>query len=223
MPKFVIDAINNRRNMRKLICIVLIALFILGCAGPTKVTYQELPKEKPLAIQINGVTFRVVSFGTTDDWSELEVAIANETDEDITFDATQVFLTNEKGYDLIPLTAYEINERVHRKTGKWINPLTVGAIAAGIAAIIAPSSKDRTAFGRAALAITGAAVVSELAKRQTAGADVQRKEDLLLRSYKIPPHLQLGGVLYYRATEGMKGAKAFILVKGTEEFFQIQF
>jgi len=44
-------------------------------------------------------------------------------------------------------------------------PLTVGAIAAGIAAIIAPSSQDRTNFARATLALAGAAGVSELAKR----------------------------------------------------------
>lgn len=208
--------------MNKIACIFLITFFISGCAGPTKPTYQELPKEKPLAVKINGVTLRLISFGYTKDWSELEVAIANETDEEIYFDATQIFLTNEKGYDLIPLKAYEVNERVHRKTGKWITPLTIGVIATGIAAIIAPSSQDRTAFARAALALAGAAGTAELAKRQTAGADIQRKEDLLLKSYKISPHLQLGGVLYYRATEGIKGVKAFITVKGTEEFFNIE-
>ncbi len=208
--------------MNKIVCIFLIAFFISGCAGATKPTYRELPKEKPLAVKINGVTLRLISFGYTKGWSELEVSIANETDEEIYFDATQVFLTNEKGYDLIPLKAYEVNERVHRKTGKWITPLTVGAIASGIAAIIAPSSQDRTAFARAALALAGAAGTAELAKRQTAGADIQRKEDLLLKSYKIPPHLQLGGVLYYRATEDIKGVKAFITVKGTEEFFHIE-
>jgi hypothetical protein len=206
----------------KIVCIFLIAFFISGCAGPTKPTYQELPKEKPLAIKTNGVTLRLISFGYTKNWSGLEVAIANETDEEIYFDATQVFLTNEKGYDLIPLKSYEINERVHRKTGKWITPLTVGAIATGIAAIIAPSSQDRTTFARAALALAGAAGTAELAKRQTAEADIERKEDLLLKSYKIPPHLQLGGVLYYRAAEGIKGVKAFITVKGTEEFFHIE-
>lgn len=209
-------------KVNKIVCIFLIAFLIFGCAGPTKLTYRELPKDKPLAVKINGVTFRLISFGYTKDWSELEVAVANESDEEINFDATQVFLTSEKGYDLIPLKAYEVNERVHRKTGKWITPLTVGAIAAGIAAIIAPSSKDRTAFARATLALAGAAGTAELAKRQTAEADIQRKEDLLMRSYKIFPHLQLGGVLYYRATEGIKGVKAFIKVKGTEEFFNIE-
>lgn len=202
--------------------IVLFAvLSLLACAGPTKVTYQELPKDKPLAIQINDVTFRIISFGYTKDWSELEVSVANETQEEIDFDASQVYLMNEKGYDLIPLKAYEINERVHRKTGKWVTPLTVGAIVSGIAAIIAPSSKDRTAFARATLALVGAAATTELAKRQSATADIQRKEDLLLKSYKIQPNLQLGGVLYYRSTEGIKGAKAFIKIKGAEEFFHI--
>ena len=208
--------------MKRTTCIFLVLSFIFGCAGPTRLTYQELPKEKPLAMEINGVTLRIVSFGYTKDWSELEISIANETDEVIDFDATQVYLTNEKGYDLIPLGTYEINERVHRKTGKWITPLTVGAIASGIAAIIAPSSKDRAAFARAALALVGAAGTAELAKRQTVEADIKRKEDVLLKSYKIPSHLQLGGILYYRTTEGMRGVKAFIKVKGVEEYFHIE-
>ncbi len=203
--------------------IVIFAVFsLLNCAGPTKITYQELPKDKLLAMQINGVRFRVVSFGYTRDWSELEVSVANETGEEIDFDASQVYLTNEKGYDLIPLKAYEINERVQRKTGKWVTPLTVGAIASGIAAIIAPSSKDRTAFARATLALIGAAATTELAKRQSATADIQRKEDLLLKSYVIQPNLELGGVLYYRATKEIKGAKAFIRIKGIDEFFHIE-
>jgi len=209
-------------TVNRIICLSLIVFLVFSCAGPTKLTYQELPKDKSLAMKINGVTLRLISFGYTKDWSELEVSVANESDEEINFDSTQVFLTNEKGYDLIPLKAYEINERVHRKTGKWITPLTVGAIAAGIAAIIAPSSQDRTNFARATLALAGAAGVSELAKRQTTEADVQRKEDLLLKSYKISPGLQLGGVLYYCAAEGIKGVKAFIKVKGTEEFFHIE-
>ena len=208
--------------MKRTVCIFLIlSSFIFGCAA-TKLTYQELPKDKTLAMKINGVTLRVVSFGYTKNWSELEIAIANETDEAIDFDATQVYITNEKGYDLIPLRAHEINERVYRKTGKWITPLTIGAIASSIAAVIAPSSKDRTAFARAALALVGAAGTTELAKRQTAEADIQRREDILLKSYKIPSNLQLGGVLYYRATEGIQGVKAFIKVKGIEEFFHIE-
>jgi len=206
--------------MKRIFSIFLVVAFIFAC-GPTKLTYQELPKDKPLAMKINGVTLRVVSFGHTKDWSELEIAVANETDEELYFDATQVYLTNEKGYDLTPLRAHEINERVYRKTGKWINPLTIAAIATGIAYIIAPSSKDRAAFGRAALALVGVAGTAELAKRQTAEADIQRKEDILLKSYKIPPNLQLGGFLYYRSTEAMKGVKAFIKVKGTEEYFRI--
>ncbi len=209
--------------MKKLICIALAFFLSVGCAGPTQLTYMEVPKDKTLALKINGITLKVVSFGYTGDWSELEIAIANETDEEIYFDAAQVFLTNDKGYDLIPLKAHEINERVHRKTGKWVNPLTIGALVAGIAAIVAPSSKDRTIFGRSALVLAGGAAASELSKRQTAEADVQRKEDLLLKSYKIPPKLQLGGVLYYRSTEAAKGVKAFIKIKGNEEFFHIQF
>jgi len=168
-------------TVKKLITLLLIVFFIVGCAGPTRLTYKELPKDRPLAMKINDVTFRVISFGYTKDWSELEIAVANEADEEIDFNPSQVFLTNEKGYDLIPLRTYEINERVHRKTGKWINPLTVGAIAAGITAIVAPSSKDRTAFARAALALVGVAAATEVAKRQSAKADIQRKEDLLLK------------------------------------------
>lgn len=207
--------------MKRFIYIILITSLFMGCGGPTKVIYQELPKDKPLAVKIEGVTLRVVSYGYTNDWSEVEIAVLNETDEEIHFDAGQVYLTNEKGYDLIPLRAHEINERVYRKTGKWISPLTVGAAAAGIVAIVAPSSSDRAAFGRAALALAGAAGVSEIAKRQTAEADVQKKEDLLMKTYNIPPHLQLGGVLYYRATTGIKGIKAFIKIEGQEEFFHI--
>lgn len=209
--------------MKKLICIALALSLIAGCAGPTQLTYMEAPKDKTLALKINGVTLTVVSFGYTSDWSELEISIANETGEDIHFDASQVFLTNDKGYDLIPLKAHEINERVHRKTGKWVNPLTLATLVAGIAAIVAPSSKDRTTFARGALVLGGGALAAEMSKRQTAEADVQRKEDLLLKSYKIPPKLQLGGVLYYRSTETAKGVKAFIKVKGSEEFFHIQF
>lgn len=196
---------------------------LMACGGPTKVVYQELPKEKPLAIKIDGVTFRVVSFGTTGDWSELEIAVANETGGDIHFDASKIYLTNEKDYDLMPLSSYEINDRVRRKTGKWITPLTIAAAVAGIGAIVAPSSKDTDSLARAALGLVGAAAVGEVAKQQSAEADQYRKEDLLLKSYRIPPKLQVGGVLYYRATESAKGVKAFINVNGREEFFQIRF
>jgi hypothetical protein len=209
--------------MKKLFCILIVFSLLSGCGGPTKLTYPDMPKEKAVAVKINGVTFRVVSFGYTDDWSELEIAVANETDREIWFDASQIYLTNEQGYDLIPLTAHEINERVYRKTGKWISPLTLGAVVAGIAAIIAPSSKDRAALAKGALALAGAAVVGEAAKVQTAGEDIRRKEDLLMKDYKIPPHLQLGGVLYYRSTKGIKGVKAFIKTDGDEEFFNVVF
>ncbi|OGW26266.1 MAG: hypothetical protein A2X59_06940 [Nitrospirae bacterium GWC2_42_7] len=209
--------------MRKLFCILVAFTFLSGCGGPTKLTYPDLPKEKPLAIKINNVTLRVVSFGYTKDWSELEIAVANETDHEISFDASQIYLTNEQGYDLIPLSAREINDRVHRKTGKWITPLTLGAVVVGLAALIAPSSKDRAILGRSALALAGVAAVSEVAKRQTAGEDISRKEDLLMKNYNIPPHLQLGGVLYYRSTKEIKGVKAFIRTDGNEEFFNVVF
>lgn len=207
--------------MKKVFYIILVTSLLFACGGPTKIKYQELAKDKPLALKINGVTLRVVSYGHTKDWSELEVAVLNETEEDIHFDASQVYLTNEKGYDLIPLRGHEISERVYRKTGKWITPLTVGAIAAGIVAIVAPSSKDRAAFGRGALALAGTAWVTELAMGQSAEADIQRKEDLLMKTYNIPPRLQLGGVLYYNASGGAQGVKAFIRIEGQEEFFQI--
>jgi hypothetical protein len=213
---------NRHMRLMKIISLALIVSLVFGC-GATQLTYQEMPKDKPLAVKINGIAVRVVSFGFTDDWSELELAIANDSDFEINFDATQVYLTNEQGYDLIPLRGGEINERVHRKTGQWITPLTVGALAAGIAAIIAPSSKDRTNLARGALALGGAAVGAELGKRQSAEADVQRKEDFLLKSYKILPKLQLGGVLYYRSTKAAKGVKVFIKTKSGEEFFHIEF
>jgi hypothetical protein len=209
--------------MKNLISILLVFSFLSGCGGPTKLIHPDLPKDKPLAVRINDVTMRVVSFGYTKDWSELEIAVANETDHEISFDASQIYLTNEQGYDLIPLSAHEINDRVYRKTGKWITPLTLSAVVVGIAAIIAPSSKDRTVLARSALALAGVAAVSEVAKRQTAGEDIHRKEDLLMKDYIIPPHLQLGGVLYYRSTKGIKGVKAFINTDGTDEFFNVVF
>lgn len=209
--------------MKRIWISLLIITLVLGCAGPTKLTYQDLPKDKPLAVMSDNVTFRVVSFGHTDDWSELEIAVANETDSPINFDPAKVYLTNEKGYDLIPLSGYEVNDRIHRKTGQWINPLTIGAIASGLAYLIAPSAHDRAAFGKAAVALAGGAAVYEGAERQSAQADIGRKEDLLLKNYTIPPKLQVGGTLYYRSTQAMKGVKAFIRIKGAEEFFQVQF
>jgi len=206
----------------KKICYLVIFVLFLSCAGATKVYYQELPKDKPLAVKIDGVTLRIISFGRTADWSELEIAVANETDKEIEFDPTKVYLTNEKGYDLIPLRGSEINERIHRKTGKWVNPLTLGAITAAIGAIVLPNSQDRTNLARAALGLAIAGGASELAKRQSAEEDISRKEDLLLKVYKIPPRLQLGGTLYYRATESMKGVKAFIKINGNEEYFEIK-
>jgi hypothetical protein len=207
--------------MKKLYYLLLLSLF-LSSACATKINYQELPKDKPLAVKIEGVTLRVISFGKTSDWSELEIAVANETDKEIEFDPTKVFLTNEKGYDLIPLRGSEINERIYRKTGKWINPLTLGAITAAIGAIVLPSSQDRTNLTRAALGLAVAGGASELAKRQSAEEDIRRKEDLLLKVYKIPPRLQLGGTLYYRSTKSMKGVKAFIKINGNEEYFEIK-
>lgn len=208
--------------MKKTIVYFTLITFILSCSGATKLTYQELPKDKPLAIKIEGVTLRVVSFGKTDDWSELEIAVANETDKEIEFDPSKVFLTNEKGYDLMPLRGSEINERIQRKTGKWITPLTLGAVTAAIAAIVLPHSKDRTNLARAALGLAIAGGASELAKRQSAEEDIRRKEDLLLKVYRIPPKLQLGGVLYYRSTETMTGVKAFIKINDDEAFFEIK-
>jgi hypothetical protein len=207
--------------IKKIIYLSLVTALLLGCGGPTRVNYQELPRHKPLALKINDVTLRVVSYGYTKDWSELEIAVLNESDEPVHLDATQIFLTNEKGYDLAPLRAPEINERVRRKTGQWVTPLTIGAIAAGVAAIVAPSSKDRTAFGRGALALAAGAGVSELAKRQSAEADIKRKDDILLRTYNIPPKLQLGGVLYYPPSTSIEGVKAFIRIEGQEEYFHI--
>ncbi|TAN45103.1 MAG: hypothetical protein EPN22_03670 [Nitrospirae bacterium] len=208
--------------MKRFWALLLIISMLCGCAGATKPTFQELPQGKPLAMKINGVTFRIVAFGYTNDWSELEVAILNETGQDLEFDISKIYVTNEKNYDLVPLRAHEINERVHRKTGKLVNPFTVGALAAGIAAIIAPASNDRTNIAKAALVLAGAALGTEMASRQTAEADAQRKEDLLLKSYKVPSGLQLGGILYYRTTEAAKGVKAFIKIKGQEEFFHIE-
>lgn len=209
--------------MKKIITLIILISFILSCAGATRLTYQDLPKDKPLAVKIEGITLRVVSFGSTKDWSELEIAVANETDKEIEFDPSKVFLTNEKGYDLMPLRGSEINERIQRKTGKWITPLTLGAITAAIAAIVLPHSKDRTNLARAALGLAIAGGAAELAKRQSAEEDVRRKEDLILKVYKIPPKLQLGGVLYYRSTEAMKGVKAFIKINKDEEaYFEIK-
>lgn len=208
--------------MKRYIAFIVLVFFVFSCAGATKLSYQELPKDRPMAVKIEGVTLRVISFGKTKDWSELEIAVANETDKEIEFDSTKVFLTNENGYDLIPLRGSEINERIQRKTGKWITPLTLGAIAAGIAAIVLPSSQDRTNLARAALGLAIAGGATELAKRQSAEEDIRRKEDMLLKVYKIPPKLQLGGTLYYRSTESMKGVKAFIKINGTEEYFEIK-
>lgn len=203
------------------LCMALIVLLVASCAGPTKLTYQELPKDKPLAVTKDNVTLRLVSFGYTDDWSELEIAIANGTNETLDFDASKIYLTNAQGYDLIPLKSFEIEERLKRKTGKWVNPLTVGALAAVVGAIVAPGAVDRTNFGRAAVVLGAAGVGSEMAKRQSADEDVKHKEDVLLKNYKIPPGLHLGGVLYYRSTDGIKGVKAFIKINGKDELFSI--
>lgn len=207
--------------MKKFFLLLILLSLVLGCAGATKPVLQELPKDKPSAVKINGVTLRVIAVGHTKDWSEVEIAISNETGDPLDFDVSKIFVTNEKGYDLIPLNAHEINERVQRKTGKWVNPLSLGAIASGIAAIVMPSSHDRLNLAKAALVLAGGGVTSELAKKQTAEADKQRKDDLLLKSYKVPHGLQLGGLLYYRSTETLTGVKAFIKIKGAEEFFHI--
>lgn len=200
---------------------IMVIFIIFSCAGKTKIKHQEIPQ--PLVQTQEGVSVVVIEFGTTKHWSQMEIAIANMTEESIKIESQEIYLKNEKGYYLAPYTNYQIEEKIRKRTGKYVNPLTIGALGAALTAIILPSKHDREVALKTAAVLAGGAIGKEVAEQQGAKEDLEVKDDASLKDYTIPPGLKLGGYVYYPPVPKATGMKAMIRVNEQDRMFEINF
>lgn len=205
-----------------LLLIVCAVLILDGCAARTKLVRQNFPVNLS-SKNINGIEFSVLNFGTTREWSELEIAIINNLDRPLPIKVSKIYILSERGYYLEPYDRGQIEERIESKTGKLINPLTLSALTAGITAIILPKGKGREIAKDTAIVLGAGAVINEAVKRQQAQEDKLHVEDFVLKDKEIPQQLRLGGTIYYPPVKKLLGVKAYIHIEGKEEIFELNF
>ncbi len=210
---------KNTKN--SILISIALVFFVCACAGKTKVQLQSIPQ--PLTQTKENVSVVALEFGTTKHWSQLEVAVANLSDEPVRIEAREIYLKNEKGYYLLPYTNTQIEDKIEKRAGKYVNPLTIGAVGAALVAIILPSKHDRDVALKAAAVLAGGAIGKELAERQGVKEDLEIKDDFFLKNYSIPPGLKLGGRVYYPPVEQATGLKALIKIKEQDTLFEIDF
>jgi len=211
--------------VKKGLVITIVFLFLVsvsGCFARTKISYQELPQVS-LTKKINNVELGVVRFGVTKNWSELEIKIANFQDKPLNVVMKKVYLLSERGYYLPPYTEGEISDKIESKIGKLVNPITLAALATGVAAIVLPYKGDRANLWRATGVLVGGALAHEGIKREKAGKDKTYSKDFGLQDKEIPQKLTMGGIIYYPPIKEAKGIKAYITIDGREEIFEINF
>lgn len=197
--------------------VVAMAMLATGCA--TKVTMQ--PISQPMTFTQGGVTIEVVGVGHTKDWTDVEIAVANSTDQPLSVKDREIYARNEKGYYVMPYQDYEINQKIYSRTGKYINPLTLGAIGAIMAALVLPQSHDRETAARIAGALAVGAIGKEVGEQQAASGEERKKSDTIFRNYTIPPNLKLGGKVYFPPMEKTTGLKMILYVGNKAEMFEL--
>lgn len=205
------------KRLRPAAAVVAVAMLATGCA--TKVTMQ--PISQPMTFTQGGVTIEVVGVGHTKDWTDVEIAVANSTDQPLSVKDREIYARNEKGYYVMPYQDYEINQKIYSRTGKYINPLTLGAIGAVMAALILPQSHDRETAARIAGALAVGAIGKEVGEQQAASGEERKKSDTIFRNYTIPPNLKLGGKVYFPPMEKTTGLKMILYVGGKAEMFEL--
>ncbi|MBN2467526.1 MAG: hypothetical protein JXD19_05185 [Deltaproteobacteria bacterium] len=203
-----------------IICIVT-AVLCFGCAGKTKVKFQQLPSALVETKEDVGIV--VLGIGRTKHWSQMEIAIANMRSEPVRVDTRDIYLKNEKGYYLVPYSNAQIEEKIRKRTGQYVNPLSVGAVGTALAAIILPSKHDRDVALRTAAVLAGTAIAAEVADHQGADRDLETKDDFFLKHHTIPSGLKLGGFVYYPPVAKATGMKAIMSIGGQDVAFEIEF
>lgn len=206
------------KTLKHLATLIAITMLTAGCA--TQVTMQ--PIHQPLAFSQEGVAIEVVGVGHTKEWTEVEVAVANSTDQQVQIKDREIYVRNEKGYYIVPYQDYEINQKIYNRTGKYMNPLTLGALGAAITAIVLPQSHDRETAARIAGALLLGAIGKEVGERQTAESEQVKKGDTIFRNYTIPPSLKLGGKVYFPPMEKATGLKMLLYVAGRPTMFELE-
>ncbi|MDH4100955.1 MAG: hypothetical protein OEV28_10355 [Nitrospirota bacterium] len=207
--------------MKKLILPALLgAIMMLSTGCATQVTMQ--PIHQPLSFNQEGVTIEVVGVGHTKEWTEVEVAVANATDQQVQIKDREIYVRNEKGYYIVPYQDYEINQKIYSRTGKYMNPLTLGALGAVITAIVLPQSHDRETAARIAGALLLGAIGKEVGERQAAESEQVKKGDTIFRNYTIPPNLKLGGKVYFPPMDKATGLKMLLYVSGRPTMFELE-
>lgn len=206
------------KTLRFIAAMVAVTVLATGCA--TQVTMQSI--DRSLAFSQGGVTIEVVGVGHTKEWTEVELAVANATDQSIQVKDREIYARNEKGYYVLPYQDYEINQKIYSRTGKYMNPLTLGALGAAITALVLPQSHDRETAARIAGAFLLGAIGKEVGERQTAESEQVKKGDTIFRNYTIPPNLKLGGKVYFPPMEKTTGLKMILYVGGKAEMFELE-
>ncbi|MFH1201424.1 MAG: hypothetical protein V1674_00845 [Candidatus Omnitrophota bacterium] len=209
--------------MKRTILFLLCVIFgLAGCVSGTKLVKQALPLGLS-SKEIKGIEFSVLNFGTTKDWSELEIAIANNLDKPVPIKVNKIYILGERGYYSEPYDHGQIREHIEAKTGKLVNPLTLSALTAGITAIILPHGKPKEIAKDAAIVLGAGAVANEVILRQKVQEDKLYVGDFGLKNKDIPQKLKIGGTVYYPPVKKLVGVKAYIHIEGKEEIFQINF
>lgn len=212
------EEVKIMKSLKTFLIVVVIAGLAGGCA--TQVTMQSM--DRPMTFTQGGVTIEVVDVGHTSEWTAVELAVANATDQPIQIKDREIYAKNEKGYYVMPYQDYEINQKIYSRTGKYMNPLTLAALGAAITALVLPQSHDRETAARIAGALILGAVGKEVGERQTAETEQTRKGDTIFRNYTIPPTLKLGGKVYFPPMQKTTGLKMLLYVGGKAEMFELE-
>lgn len=144
----------------------------------------------------------VYSLKRSRDYTLIEIGFENTQDHYVSFTPQEIYLNDRDQYSVAPLPIEELTSLAERTpiTDSVSMGSLIGAVVLGVAGIAAAGSNRNLAkgLGIAALALGGTFIISavlENAAKQN--RLVTFKNNTLKTINKLPPHMILGGFLYF--------------------------
>lgn len=186
--------------IKAIVNVILVNLIFIQNAWATLIT-------APIQTLDNNIEIQVFSYKKTRHYTAVELGFSNPLSQYVDFTPTEIYLDDEVKYSLPPLSTAEVQRIEEMKPSLAFVPAMIG-VGLGIATLgtgIYGQSNVSKGLGIAALSMGGVYLLSKnLENYSQQNRLIGFEGNRLGTINKLPPHMVLGGFLYFPSTKKPK-------------------
>ena len=209
-----------KTKLHNIVCYLIVVSLSLYQISPA-FAKNESPVPPPLQKNINNnIQVTVYSYTKHKKYSAIEIGFTNLTDDYVEFTPKEIYLNDAVKYAVKPLSKEQVFQTAinQKSKGRYI-PLAIG-VGLGLAALGTSGANNGLSLGLglAALSVGGIYLLSEgLRNSAEQNKLVDIENNPIYEIKRLPPHITLGGFLYFPAISQPKSVTVFSKTKAGKQ------